>query len=192
MRGFQLEKEIKSKEQNRGSAYTDLSGTIGGKEAYRHTHHTPDPIDASTDFDTLDEPVLVTIVRPSTVISLLHHFFVFRSAMLVSLEQSSFKYLCHRRTRIVFRIGIYGGLYSSASFLHCMLNVTPWWVWLSGLDYCKVQVMIRVQLLQRPSVLCSSARVLSPPILNCSAVKCKLSKSSPCFIYLDRSFNYSA
>jgi len=63
-----LEKEIQSKEQNRGSAYNDLSGTIGGKAAYKTTQHTSDPVDAATDFDTLDEPVLVTIKRDARLI----------------------------------------------------------------------------------------------------------------------------
>jgi len=64
-----LEKEIKSKEQGRGNAYSDLSGSIGGsKTQQRQTHHTSDPIDTATDFDTLDEPVLVTIKRDARLI----------------------------------------------------------------------------------------------------------------------------
>ncbi|KAI6196314.1 hypothetical protein M3Y94_01094600 [Aphelenchoides besseyi] len=63
-----LEKEIQSKEQNRSNAYNDLSGSIGGVAAARRTQHSSDPVDATTDFDTLDEPVMVTIKRDARLI----------------------------------------------------------------------------------------------------------------------------
>ncbi|KAI6178961.1 Protein YIPF [Aphelenchoides besseyi] len=63
-----LEKEIQSKEQNRSNAYNDLSGSIGGVAAARRTQHSSDPVDAITDFDTLDEPVMVTIKRDARLI----------------------------------------------------------------------------------------------------------------------------
>lgn len=66
---IQLEKEIQSKEQlNRGNAYNDLSGQIGGAKSSSYKNHTSDPVDTTTDFDTLDEPVIVTIKRDARLI----------------------------------------------------------------------------------------------------------------------------
>ncbi|KAI6228596.1 Protein YIPF [Aphelenchoides fujianensis] len=63
-----LEKEIQSKEQNRSTAYNDLSGSIGGAATSRRTAHSSDPVDAGADFDTLDEPVMITIKRDARLI----------------------------------------------------------------------------------------------------------------------------
>ncbi|CAD5208610.1 unnamed protein product [Bursaphelenchus xylophilus] len=68
-----LEKEIQAKEESRRTQnFDDLSGTIGNASATGYTpnrNHTSDPIDGSTDFDTLDEPVIVTIQRDAKLIA---------------------------------------------------------------------------------------------------------------------------
>ncbi|CAD5205938.1 unnamed protein product [Bursaphelenchus okinawaensis] len=68
-----LEKEIQEKEESRRTQnFEDLSGTIGNAAPRSYNpnqNYNSDPIDGATDFDTLDEPVIVTIKRDAKLIA---------------------------------------------------------------------------------------------------------------------------